>query len=219
MDQVFVTGGTGYIGSRLIPRLVSAGHTVKALIRPESKGRLPTGCEPVPGNALDASSYMEGVPSGSTFIQLAGVPHPSPAKAAQFRSIDLVAGQQAVKAAVAAGVGHFIYVSVAQPAPIMKVYQQVRAEIEGLIRASGLNATILRPWYVLGPGHVWPYALIPAYWLMERIPSTREGAQRLGLVTLAQMLHSLTMAAASTCTGVRVLGVPEIRSGQLPPPS
>jgi uncharacterized protein YbjT (DUF2867 family) len=216
MHRVFITGGTGYIGSSLIPRLVSRGHTVKALIRPESQGKLPAGCEPIPGDALDASSYMEGVPAGSTFIQLVGVPHPSPAKATQFRSIDLVAGQEAVKAAVAAGVGHFIYVSVAQPAPIMKVYQEVRAEIEGRIRESGLNATILRPWYVLGPGHVWPYALIPAYWLMERISSTREGAQRLGLVTLEQMLQALTTAAASTCTGVRVLGVPEIRRGQLP---
>lgn len=82
------------------------------------------------------------------------------------------------------------------------------------IRESRVNATIRRPWQVLGPGYVWPYALIPAYWLMERIPSTREGALRLGLVTTEQMLKA--RAAASPCTGVRVLGVPEIRSGMLP---
>jgi len=204
------------MGSRLIPRLVTAGHTVSTLVRAESQKKLPPGCAPIPGNALDASSYQKSVPTGSTFIQLVGVAHPSPAKAAQFRSIDLVAGREGVKAAVASGVDHFIYVSVAQPAPVMKVYQEVRAEVEALIRESRLNATILRPWYVLGPGHVWPYALVPLYWLMERFPSTREGAQRLGLVTLEQMLRALTKAAESPCTGVRVLGVPEIRSLLLP---
>jgi uncharacterized protein YbjT (DUF2867 family) len=207
------------MGSRLIPRLLTAGHTVWALVRSKSRNKLPAGCVLVPGSALEASSYQTAVPAGSTFIQMVGVAHPSPAKAAQFRSIDLVAGREAVKAGVAAGVGHFIYVSVAQPAPVMKVYQEVRAEVEALIRVSGLNATILRPWYVLGPGHIWPYALVPAYWLMERLPSTRESARRLGLVTIEQMLQALTKSAGSLCTGVRVLGVPEIRSLDFPPAS
>ena len=215
MNDVFIAGGTGYIGSRLIPRLLAAGYPVHALARPQSQDKLPRGCQPVPGDALDSPSYQQSVPAGSTFIQLVGVPHPSPAKAAQFRSVDLVAGREAVKAAVAAGARHFIYLSVAQPAPIMKVYQEVRAECETRIRESGLNATVLRPWYVLGPGHVWPYALVPVYWLMERVPATREGALRLGLVTLEQMLQALMAAVATPCTGVHVLGVPEIRSGGL----
>ena len=54
-----------------------------------------------------------------------------------------------------------------------------------------MRATVLRPWYVLGPGHRWPYMLVPFYWLMERVPSKRETAQRLGLVTHAQMIAAL----------------------------
>lgn len=212
-SHVFITGGTGYIGSRLIPRLLTRGHKVSVLIRPESQGKLPSGCEAVSGNALDAASYRDRIRPATTFVQLVGVPHPSPAKAAQFRSIDLVAGREAVAAAVLAGIQHFVYVSVAQPAPMMKAYLEVRAECEAAIRQSGLHATVLRPWYVLGPGHRWPYALIPAYWLLERIPATRDGARRLGLVTLEQMLQALTCAVASPAPNVRVLGVPEIRSG------
>jgi len=50
-------------------------------------------------------------------VQLVGVSHPSPAKAAEFRSIDLVAGREAIAAAVSAGIQHLIYVSVAHPLP------------------------------------------------------------------------------------------------------
>jgi uncharacterized protein YbjT (DUF2867 family) len=212
-QHVFVTGGTGYMGSRLIPRLLSRGHQVTALVRPESQGNLPAGCEAVPGNALDGNSYRDRIKPATTLVQLVGVAHPSAAKAAEFRSIDLVAGREAVAAAVSAGIQHFIYVSVAQPAPMMKAYIEVRAECEALIEQSGLNATILRPWYVLGPGHRWPYALVPVYRVMERIPATRDGARRLGLVTLEQMLQVLTDAVESPATGIRVIGVPEIRAG------
>ena len=79
----------------------------------------------------------------------------------------------------------------------MKAYIAVREECEQAIKESGLNSTILRPWYVLGPGHRWPYLLLPMYWLMERVPATRETALRLGLVTLPQMLNAL-LAAVET---------------------
>lgn len=212
-QSVFVTGGTGYMGSRLITRLLHRGHQVRALVRPQSRDKLAAGCAPIVGNALAALSYRDAVRPATTFVQLVGVAHPSPVKAAEFRSIDLVAGREAIAAAVAAGIQHFVYVSVAQPAPMMKAYLSVRAECEAMIRDSGLQATILRPWYVLGPGHRWPYALIPGYWLMEQFPSTRDGALRLGLVTLEQMLQALVGAVENPCVGVRILGVPEIRRG------
>ncbi len=75
-----------------------------------------------------------------------------------------------------------------------------------------MNATILRPWYVLGPGHRWPYALIPFYWIMERIPKFRQGARRLGLVTLQQMIQALQAAVENPANGVRILDVPAIRA-------
>jgi uncharacterized protein YbjT (DUF2867 family) len=109
-----------------------------------------------------------------------------------------------------AAVEHLVYVSVAQPAPVMKAYIEVRAECESKIRASGLNATILRPWYVLGPGHRWPYMLLPMYWLMGLVPATRGGASRLGLITLEQMVRALVHAVENPSVGVRTVEVPEI---------
>jgi uncharacterized protein YbjT (DUF2867 family) len=209
--NVFITGGTGYIGRDLIPRLLEDGHRVRALVRPGSEQKLGAGCEPVIGNALDEPTFADRVGPSDTFIQLVGVPHPSPSKAAQFRSIDLASVRASVSAAVKAGVNHFIYVSVAQPAPVMKAYQAVRAQGEAKIRESGLNATILRPWYVLGPGHRWPYALIPMYWLLERLPSTRETARRLGLVTREQIIEALVRAVEAPAVGIQVQDVSAIK--------
>ncbi len=210
--QVFLAGATGYIGSRLAAALVARGHAVRALARETSVDKLPAGCTPVIGNALEAGSYARSVAPADTFVHLVGVPRPNPLKAAEFRRIDLAAALAAVAAARQAGLGHFIYVSVAQPAPVMRSYIAARAEAEAAIRASGLDATILRPWYVLGPGHWWPYALLPFYRVAERVPATRASALRLGLVTVAQMVRALAAAVEQPARGVRVVEVPEIRA-------
>ena len=215
--NIFLTGGTGYMGSRLIPLLLARGHAVRALTRKGSENKLPAGCDIVFGNALEKDSFAAQVSPSDTFIQLVGVAHPSPSKGEQFRAVDLASARASIAAAAEAKIQHFIYVSVAQPAPMMKDYLAVRAEGETLLRATGMNATILRPWYVLGPGHRWPYALIPAYWICELFPPTREGARRLGLVTLNQMLAALAHSVENPARGVRMVEVPDIRHSRCGP--
>jgi len=208
---VFITGGTGFMGRSLIPELLRRGHEVRALVRRGSEAKLPAGCTLITGDPFDRASFAHEIGPADTFVQLVGVAHPTPAKAGEFRSVDLKSASESIRAAAAAGVKHFVYVSVAQPAPIMKAYLEARAEAERELRASGLNATILRPWYVLGPGRQWPRLLTPFYWLMERIPSKRETARRLGLMTDAEMGGALLFAVENPAAGVHVLSVPEIR--------
>lgn len=211
MAYIFITGATGYLGRSLIPALLSQGHRVRALVRQDSENRLPPGCEVVVGNALDASSYANAIAPADTVIHLVGVAHPNPFKAKQFQAIDLASAEIAVAAARAAHVGHFIYVSVAQPAPVMRAYIRARAAAEQAILQAGINATILRPWYVLGPGHRWPVLLLPLFWLLERLPATREAAHRLGFVTIADMTRALCHAVDHPASGIRVHAVPNIR--------
>jgi uncharacterized protein YbjT (DUF2867 family) len=199
------------MGRRLAADLLARGHQVRGLIRPNSSHRLPPGCEPVTGDALDASTYQASLAGCDTLVQLVGVAHPGPAQKAQFRSVDLASALQAVFAATAAGVPHIVYVSVAHPAPVMHEYIAARTEAENAIRDAGLRATILRPWYVLGPGRRWPLAILPVYWLMQTLPATRDSARRLGLVTVAQMVAALARAVEDPPAGVRVWEVPEIR--------
>ena len=99
--RVFITGGTGYIGRRLIPVLQRQGCTVRALVRAGSERKLPPGCEVVVGNPLDRSTFEDAIEPDSAFVQLVGVPHPSPAKAQQFYDIDLVSAKASIDAAAA----------------------------------------------------------------------------------------------------------------------
>ena len=209
--NIFITGGTGYMGRALVAELVRRGHEVRALVRRGSEGKLPPGCEAVVGDPLDEGTFAARVAPADTFVQLVGVPRPSPAKARQFREIDLASARASVAAAAAAGVAHFVYVSVAQPAPVMKAYVAARREGERLVRESGMRATVLRPWYVLGPGHRWPALLLPLYRLCELLPSKRDTALRLGLVTHEQMTRALLHAIEHPCEDFRVVAVREIK--------
>src|SRR3984893_4353791 len=115
MRTIFVTGASGYMGTRLIKALKKNDqYHIKALVRKGSEHNIPAGCEIVIGNALEALSYKGQVAPAKTFIHLVGVAHPSPKKKDAFRKIDFVSIQQAVKAAQHASIEHFIYLSVAQ---------------------------------------------------------------------------------------------------------
>ena len=214
MDAVFVTGGTGYIGRALIDALRKGGYATYALVRHGSESKLPPDTVTVIGDALDAPTFASAIPSGTTLVHLVGTPHPSPAKAAEFQRVDLTSIRATTAAAQRADVRHLIYVSVAHPAPVMGAYIAAREEGERLVAASGIPATILRPWYVLGPGHRWPYLLVPVYAALRRFPATHESAERLGLVTRATMVAALVRAVETPpARGVRIVEVPEIRRG------
>ena len=207
--NVFISGATGYLGSALAQALLTRGHGVRGLVRPGSESKLPDGCEAVIGNPLDGLSFK---PQGDVFVHLVGTPKPAPWKGRQFRAVDLLSLRASVEAASRERIAQFVYVSVAHPAPVMKSYIAVRMECEKILLASGLHAAVLRPWYVLGPGHWWPYALLPAYMLMEALPSTRDAALRLGLITHAEMTRALVWAIENPKPGQRVLSVATIRS-------
>jgi uncharacterized protein YbjT (DUF2867 family) len=210
--RIFISGGTGYLGRALAPRLLAAGHQVLVLARPGSESKVPAGALAVSGNALDASTFTARLSEADTLVHLTGTPHPAPWKERQFRAVDQVSLEASAQAAKKVGLQHFVYVSVAHPAPTMRAYIAVRTECEALLEELGLVRTILRPWYVLGPGHQWPRLLQPGYALAERSPRFRDGALRLGLVTLDQMAAALLWAVENPPEEMRVLDVPAIRA-------
>jgi uncharacterized protein YbjT (DUF2867 family) len=193
---------------------VARGHRVRALARSGSVGRIAAGATAVVGDALDASTFAPAVTAADTIVHLVGTPHPSPSKAAEFQRVDLPSILASVEAACRANAAHLVYVSVAHPAPVMQAYIEARSAGERAIAGARLTATIVRPWYVLGPGHRWPYLLVPLYAIARFIPSKRDAAERLGLVTLRQMVDALVRAVEHPPPAgtIRIVEVQQIRN-------
>jgi len=210
MKTVFITGSTGYIGTRLIKSILNKGHGVIALTRKGSENKVPAGCEIVTGDPLNANSFQQYIPKDAVFVQLLGVPHPSPSKAEQFKQIDLRSVKASADAASAAGVSHFVYVSVSMvPSKIMKAYQHVRKEGEEYCLSKDLNCTFIRPWYVLGPGHWWPVLLLPLYGIASLVPAWRQKIRGMGFVTISQMVNTLVKAVQAKPERMRVIEIGE----------
>jgi len=90
----------------------------------------------------------------------------------------------------------------------MKAYVAVRTEGERLLRESGIPSTFIRPWYVLGPGHRWPYLLLPLYWLWMLPPKSRNTARRLYPVKLRNVVNAIVRAVDDPADGVRIIEQP-----------
>src|SRR5689334_16203356 len=130
---VAIAGATGYMGRALTRKLLERGHAVRAVIRPGRSDRVVEGAESRELDVLDAEQLVQGLHGSDTVVHLIGTAHPSPSKAAQFQAVDLASARVCATAAARAGVKHFVYVSVAQPAPVMKAYVAARAEAERII--------------------------------------------------------------------------------------
>ena len=215
--DILVTGGTGYIGRNLIPALLARGHRVRVLTREQSTKRVLEGATAIIGDALSERSVAASLRPNDTLIHLVGTPHPTPSKADQFEKVDLVSIRASVNAARQVGIEHLVYVSVAHPAPMMQAYLWVRTLGETMIREAGLTATILRPWYVLGPGRQWPKLISPLYKVAEWFPGSRATAKRLGLVTIEQFINAIISSAENPPPRGqrRIVDVPAIKRARL----
>jgi uncharacterized protein YbjT (DUF2867 family) len=207
--RVFISGGTGFIGRALTRRLLAAGHEVRLLARPSSARKVPSGAGIIQGSALDPAAFAAHVAPCDTFVHLTGAAHPAPWKTRQFREIDLASLRASAGAAKDAGVKHFLYVSVAQPAPVMQSFIRIRQECEQILAQLGLTCSIFRPWYVLGPGRWWPLIFWPACRLLELLGS--ESARRLGLLWQDEMIRAMQWAIENPPRSTRILDVPRIR--------
>ena len=201
------------MGRALTVSLAQRGHKVRALVRPGSGHRADPAAEVRELDLFNVDELAAGIQGSQDRRASGGYLAPESEQGARVPEGGPGISQSGVAAAKRAEVSHFVYVSVAQPAPVMKAYLSARAQAERALSESGLIATVIRPWYVLGPGHRWPILLVPIYACAELIPSLRAGAQRLGLVTLRQMTAALVEAVEQPpATGTtRLVEVPRIK--------
>ena len=145
---IAVTGGTGFVGSRLIEALKAAGHRVRALTRRPSA--YDGAVEWIPGSLEDSASLAHLASGADALIHVAGVIN---ADAAGFEAGNVQGTAAVVAAAKAAKVPRFVHVSsLAAREPELSRYGGSKARAEALVRDSGLDFAIVRPPAVYGPG-------------------------------------------------------------------
>jgi uncharacterized protein YbjT (DUF2867 family) len=143
-----VTGATGFVGRALLEEAAKKGLEVRALSRREQKPA--KGVEWLAGDLHDRKALRRLVRNAEAVIHVAGVVNsPDPAG---FHLGNVEGTLALVEAAVAAGVPRFVFVSsLAAREPRLSAYGASKAHAEKLVRASGLDWTIVRPPAIYGP--------------------------------------------------------------------
>ena len=144
-----VTGGTGFVGARLIGLAVEQGHEVRALTRRPQPER--SGVEWIEGS-LEQRDALERLVEGSdAVIHVAGVINAPDATG--FDKGNVQGTLTMLAAATAGGVSRFVHVSsLAAREPQLSNYGASKARAEELVERSGLDWVIVRPPAVYGPG-------------------------------------------------------------------
>lgn len=151
--MILVTGGTGFIGSFLVPRLVSAGYDVRLLLRPSGRNpKLPMGrkFDVALASLRDLSGLRSAVTGVDTIVHLAS--SESRGLRADFQGVDIDGTRNLLQAARESGIERLIYLS-HLGADSASAYPLLRAKgiAEQLISNSGIRHTIVRSAVVFGP--------------------------------------------------------------------
>ena len=144
-----ITGGTGFVGATLVRHAAMRGHQVRALTRrPQTSG---SKIQWVSGALDDSASLARLVEGADAMIHVAGAINAR--DRAGFEECNVLGTLNVIEAAKAVGVSRFIHVSsLAAREPDLSDYGWSKARSEQVVRASGLDWTIVRPPAVYGPG-------------------------------------------------------------------
>lgn len=151
--RVLVTGGTGFVGRNVVARLRTAGFSVRVLVRHPARVAHDAsfeGVELVAGDAADGipPNCMEGI---SAVVHLVGIIAERGGNT--FERAHVRATANAVEASRRATVGRFIHLTALGTRPhAASAYHRTKWQAEEIVRASGMDWTIIRPSLILGRG-------------------------------------------------------------------
>ncbi len=165
--NVLVTGATGYIGGRLVPRLLAAGHHVRCMARDPSRlaGRPWPGVDVVAGDALDPSSLRRALAGVETAYYLI---HSLAGGERGFEQRDREAAHHFGRAAAEAGVRQIIYLGgLGETSAHLSPHLRSRHETGEALREGGVPVIEFRAAVIVGAGSL-SFEMIR--YLTERVP-------------------------------------------------
>lgn len=189
MTLLAITGATGFVGQALLDRALADGAHVRALVRRDQPPR--KGVTWVKGDLADARALSRLMKGAEAVIHVAGVVNAP--DSAGFEHGNVAGTLSVVEAARKAGVPRFIFVSsLSAREPKLSAYGASKAKAEKLVKASGLDWTIVRPPAIYGPRDREMFELFRlARWGIVPMPPRNGRASVIHVDDLAALLLAL----------------------------
>ncbi len=172
--MILVTGGSGFIGRRVVARLVDSGHKVRVLARGQRRAELPDGVEVAQANVVTGEGLPEAMAGVEKVVHLVAIIRETGDQT--FQTVIWRGTERVVDAAKVAAVKKLVYVSAigARDDPAYP-YLQAKWQAERAVMRSGLNHTILRPSVVFGEDDEFINALVGLVRYNPLVPVAGDG--------------------------------------------
>lgn len=146
LSRIFVAGGTGFLGFRVVRALLDEGAQVTALVRPDQEeklGVLRANVQVVHGDVWNPASLHGRGRGHGVVIHLVGGMKQNPARGLTFRHLNFVSARNVAQMAVNDGVPHFLLLSAAAAAVVPSGYLEAKRDAERYVQRCGLAWTII----------------------------------------------------------------------------
>lgn len=179
-QHIVILGGTGFIGTHLVPRLQADGHTITVLSRNREKHRelgvLPR-VRVVTADVYDGDQLRRHLDGAQSAINLVGILNERGSDGSGFRKAHVELTETLIAACHAAHVPRLVQMSALRAGEGESHYLRTRGEAEARVKSSRLAWTIFRPSVVFGPGDGLFYRFAHLLRVMPVLPLARADAK------------------------------------------
>lgn len=220
LSTVCVTGGTGFVGREVVAQLLEHGFTVQALVRNEAfvrklrevKEKYPSNLKFFFGSATASFDIEQALDGCSALIHLVGVRRKETKETGLgYVEVDLGSAIAAAEAMKANNIQRILFLSAG--AIGNSEYVRTKLKAEYAIRDAGLDWTIFRPAFIVGPGQQWPILMGPFLWLLGLMPgNVGITAKKAGNISRRDLARAFIMCLDKEEAIGKILEVPDMKS-------
>lgn len=193
--NIFITGGTGFVGQEVIRQLLAAQHSVRALVRSNQKATLDAKIELVSGDTTQPDSLKGLLDGCDAIIHLVGIIREFPARGITFEKAHTNSTRNMVQAAADQGVSRFLHMSAnGARAGAVSNYHKTKWAAEELVRQSVLDWTIFRPSLIFGANDQFVNMLAGLIKALPLVPVMGDGRYRMQPVCVSDVAGGFVAA-------------------------